>query len=124
MLPLLGQSRQGSNGNKGVLCIPPKLQHYGGLTIRLFSVIFRTHVGGEESHPFAEIQSVYSAAPADWTNSLMLIHMRMRAVTNKWIGNGQDLGGSRVIYTLPAMKVEPEEVYGRHGFEIKIRQGK
>ena len=41
-----GQSGPGSNGNKGVLRIPPKLQHYQNLTIRLFSVISQTLVGG------------------------------------------------------------------------------
>ena len=30
------QSGPGSDGNKGVLCIPPKLQHYWSLVIRLF----------------------------------------------------------------------------------------
>ena len=42
-----------------------KLQHYWNLTIRLFSVISGTFVGGG-SHPSAEVQSVYSKAPADW----------------------------------------------------------
>ena len=36
----------------------PKLQHYWSLTIRLFSVISRTHIG--KSYPSAEMQSVYS----------------------------------------------------------------
>ena len=43
----------------------PKLQHYWNLTIRLFSVISRTLVGGG-GYPSAEVQSVYSTAPADW----------------------------------------------------------
>ena len=33
------------DGNVWVLCIPPKLQHYWNLTIRLFSVIYRTLIG-------------------------------------------------------------------------------
>ena len=37
----------------------PKLQHYRNVTIRLFCVISR-------SYPSAEVQSVYSTAPADW----------------------------------------------------------
>ena len=41
----------------------PKLQHYWNFTIRLFSVISRTLVGG--SYPSAEMQSMYSAASAD-----------------------------------------------------------
>ena len=40
----------------------PKLQHTWNLTIRLFSVIYRTLVGGG-SYPSAEVQSVYSTAP-------------------------------------------------------------
>ena len=42
----LGQSRPGSNGNKGVLHIPQTLQHYWILTVTLFDVISRTIVGG------------------------------------------------------------------------------
>ena len=41
----------------------PKLQHYWNLTLRLFSVISRTLVG--ESYPSAEMQLVYSMAPAN-----------------------------------------------------------
>ena len=47
----------------------PKLQHCWNLTIRLFSVISRTLVGGG-SYPSAEKQSVYSTAPADWAMSV------------------------------------------------------
>ena len=36
-----GQSGPGSDGNKGVLRIPQKLQHCWNLTIRLFSVIYQ-----------------------------------------------------------------------------------
>ena len=43
----------------------PKFQHRWNLTIRLFSVISRTLVGGG-SYPSAEVQLVYSTAPADW----------------------------------------------------------
>ena len=39
---------------------------YWNLTIRLFSVIFRALVGGRGSYSSAEVQSVYSTAPADW----------------------------------------------------------
>ena len=41
-----------------------KSQHYWNLTMRLFSVTSRTLIG--ESYPSAEVQSVYSTAPADW----------------------------------------------------------
>ena len=43
---------------------PPKPQHYWSLTIRLFSVIYRRLVG--KSYRLAEMQSVYSTAPAHW----------------------------------------------------------
>ena len=42
----------------------PKLQHYWRLTIRLFNVNTGNSLG--KSYPSAEMQSVYSAAPADW----------------------------------------------------------
>ena len=42
----------------------PKLQNYWNLTIRLFRVITGHSLG--ESYTSAEMQSVYSAAPADW----------------------------------------------------------
>ena len=43
-------------------CEPPKLQHYWGLTIRVFN---RTLVGGGGSpNPWDAV--VYSTAPADW----------------------------------------------------------
>ena len=44
-------------------------QHYWDLTIRLFSVISRTLMGG--SYPSAEVQSVYSTAPADWAIDIL-----------------------------------------------------
>ena len=55
------QSGPVSNVNDGVLCIPKKFQYYWSLTIRLFSVISRTLVGGG----LTEMQSVYFPAPAD-----------------------------------------------------------
>ena len=60
-----GLSWPGSNGNEGVLCIPQSSRpHYWSLTIILFSVISRTLIG-RESYSSSEMQSVYSAAPAD-----------------------------------------------------------
>ena len=52
------------NINEGVLRIPQR----SSLTIRLFSIIFRTHVcsGGGGSYPSAEMQSVCSTFPANW----------------------------------------------------------
>ena len=56
---ILGQKGPGSNGNEVVL------QNQWNLTIRLFSVISRTLMGGG-SYLFAEVQSMYSTAAADW----------------------------------------------------------
>ena len=56
-----GQSGPGSDGNKH----SPTLHHYWNLTMRLFGVIYRTIVV-LGSYPSAEMQSVYSTAPADW----------------------------------------------------------
>ena len=42
----------------------PNLQSWS-LTIKLFNVISRTPIG-KGSYPSAEIQSLYSTAPADW----------------------------------------------------------
>ena len=47
------------------------LEHYLDLTIRLVSVISRTLIG--MSHPFVEMQSVYSTAPADWASALYAV---------------------------------------------------
>ena len=62
MLPLQAKVDLGVMAIKGYSIFPkvPAL-----LTIRLFSVISSTLVGGESYH-CAEMQSVYSAAPADW----------------------------------------------------------
>ena len=43
----------------------PKLQHHWSLIIKSFSVISGHSLGGG-SCPSAEVQSVYSKAPADW----------------------------------------------------------
>ena len=70
-----GQSGPGSNGNEGVLCIPPKPHHHWNLTIRLFSVISKTLVGWG-CHLSAGVQSVYSTTPADkasWFNEKISI---------------------------------------------------
>ena len=46
-----GRSEPGSDGNEGVLRIPQSSSIYWSLTIRLFSVISRTHVGGVLPQP-------------------------------------------------------------------------
>ena len=59
-----GQSGPGSNGNEVVLCIPQS----SSIIVASSSdglVLYPGHSLGE-SYPSAEIQSVYSAAPADW----------------------------------------------------------
>ena len=68
-----GQSRTGNNSIEGVLHIPPKLLGCS-LIIRWFRVISRTLVGlGEGSYPSAEVQSVYSTAPADWAKKMEFV---------------------------------------------------
>ena len=60
----LGQSGPGNNGNEGVLCIPqgPSIT---GTSPSDCLVSYAGHsLGG--SYPSAEVQSVYSTAPADW----------------------------------------------------------
>ena len=63
-----GQSGPGSDGNEGGTPYSPKFQHHWNLTTRLFSVLSRTLVRG--SYTSAEMQSVYSTAPADWANNI------------------------------------------------------
>ena len=48
----------------------PKIQHYWNLTIKLFSVIPGHSLGGVGSYPSAEMQSVYSIAPAEWSEGI------------------------------------------------------
>ena len=52
----------------------PKPQHNWNLSIRLFSVICRTPIGGGGgSYHSSEVQSVYSTAPADWANRYIIL---------------------------------------------------
>ena len=62
----------GARGDLGAMAMKstqhsPMLQHYWSFTMRWFSVLFRTLIG-RGSNPSAEMQSVYSAVPADWAN--------------------------------------------------------
>ncbi len=59
-----GQSGPGSNGNKGVLRIPQSSNTAGTSP----SDCLVSHLGHSlaGSYPSAEMQSVYSTAPADW----------------------------------------------------------
>ena len=61
-----GQSRPGSDGNKGVLRIPQS-SYITGTSSSDCLVSYPGHMLGE-SYPSAEKQSVYSTAPADWAN--------------------------------------------------------
>ena len=60
----LGQSRLGSEGNKGVLHIPQSSIITEDLPPGCLLSYLRH--SWEESYPSAEMQLVYSVAPADW----------------------------------------------------------
>ena len=66
----LGQSRLGSEGNEGVLCIPQNSIITGALPSD-FLVSYRGHSVGV-SYSSAEKQSAYSTAPADWATLIIL----------------------------------------------------
>ena len=68
-----GQSELGSNGNEGVLCIPPN-SSITGVSRSDCLVSYPGHSLGE-SYPFAEMQLVYSTAQTDWEDSFKLIIM-------------------------------------------------
>ena len=59
-----GQSGPGSNGNKGVLLIPQSSSSTGTSPSDCL-VSYTGHSLGRSYHS-AEVQSVYSTAPADW----------------------------------------------------------
>ena len=60
----LGQSGPGSNGNERVICIPQSSSITGASPSDCF-VSYPEHLL-RESYPSAELQLVYSIAPADW----------------------------------------------------------
>ena len=63
---ILGQSGPGSNGNEGVLCIPQS-PSVTGTSPSDCLVSYPGHsLGG--FYPSAEVQSVYSTAPANWAS--------------------------------------------------------
>ena len=65
----------------------PKLQLCWKLSIRLFSVISRTLFGG--SYPSAEVQSVYSTAPADWAIQNLSLTIRLvNVIRALFVGGG------------------------------------
>ena len=65
------QSGPGSDGNEEVLCIPQNSSFIGALTSNGL-VSYPEHSGEWESYPSAEMQSVYSAAPAEWATTYKL----------------------------------------------------
>ena len=59
-----GQSEPGSNGSKGVLCIPQSSSITGGSPSDDL-VLYQGHSFGGGSYLSAEMQSVYFTAPAE-----------------------------------------------------------
>ena len=62
-----GQSGPGSDGNEGVLRIPQS-SSTAGTSPSDCLVSYPGHSLGRGSYPSAEVQSVYSTAPANWAN--------------------------------------------------------
>ena len=60
-----GQSEPGSDGNEGVSHIPQSYS-ISGTSPSDCLVSYPGHSFGGGSYPTAEVQSVYSTAPADW----------------------------------------------------------
>ena len=70
MLSFRGQSGPGSDGNEGVLRIPQS-SSIAGTSPSDCLVSYPGHSLGS-SYPSAEVQSVYSTAPADWAIGIMV----------------------------------------------------
>ena len=65
-----GQSGPGSDGNEEILRIPQS-SSIAGTSPSDYLVTYPGHsLGGGGSYPSAEVQSVYSTAPADWAREL------------------------------------------------------
>ena len=62
-----GQSGPGSNGNKGILCIPQSSSITGASPLDYLVSYLGHSLRGGGSYHSAKIQSVYSTASADWT---------------------------------------------------------
>ena len=62
-----GQSGPGSDGNEGLLRIPQSSSTAGTSSSDCL-VSYLGHSFGGGSYPSAEVQPVYSTAPADWAN--------------------------------------------------------
>ena len=73
-----GPSRHGSDGNKGVFRIPQSAS-ITGTSPSGFLVLYPGHsLAG--SYTTAEVQSVYSTAPADWEKSICKITNYFRLI--------------------------------------------
>ena len=66
----LGQSRSGSDGSKWILHIPQSSRITGTSPLDCLVSYSEHSLGGWGSGLSAEMQSVYSIAPADWANLL------------------------------------------------------
>ena len=66
-----GQSGPRSNDNKGILCIPQNPSITGATPLDCFVSYLGLSLG--ESHSTAEMQSVYSTAPANWAISSWIL---------------------------------------------------
>ena len=118
----LGLRGPGSDDNDGVLRIPPKIQHYLSLTIRLFDVISRTLFVGV-FYPFAKMQSAYSTAPADWARWFSIISRTLGEVlplsrdaggvfySSSWLGH---------IFLCNFFRVSFIQLYIKYSYQIQI----
>ena len=75
----LGQSGPGSNGNEGVLRFPQS-SSIAGTSPSDCLVSYPGHSLG--SYPSAEVQSVYSTAPADWAREWL---EKLRIINHRYI---------------------------------------
>ena len=75
---------------------PLKLRHYWNLTIRLFSVIYRILVGG--SYSSAEMQSMYSIAPADWGKSKNMIIIKTYLIRYNLLPSFTEIKIWKIVY--------------------------
>ena len=81
------QSGPGSDGNKGVLCIPQSSSITGTSPLDcLVSYLGHSLVGCWVGcfTPFTEVQLVYSSAPADWAKIILNIKIYMQIYSFKY----------------------------------------
>ena len=105
-----GQSGPGSNGNEWGAPHSPKLKHDWNPTIRLFSVISRTFVGGG-SYSSEEVQSVCSTALADCGKRIQW------QAKCKLVGNNVNCMFSRVFFLSPGvicLYFRVSEIFSHH----------